>query len=92
MKNNSSELALVTRQLRDMGYAALESWGNFVYIETGEDASVISRRLQMNGIIVRPLTGGWGARTAIRVTVGSPEENRKFIEALRHVTKGASLG
>jgi histidinol-phosphate aminotransferase len=36
MRNNSSELALLTRQLREMGYAAIESWGNFVYIETGK--------------------------------------------------------
>jgi histidinol-phosphate aminotransferase len=92
MRNNSSELALLTRQLREMGYAAIESWGNFVYIETGEDASVLGRRLQMNGIIVRPLTGSWGARTAIRVSVGSPEQNRKFIEALRQATSGAKAG
>jgi histidinol-phosphate/aromatic aminotransferase/cobyric acid decarboxylase-like protein len=46
----------------------------------------------MNGIIVRPLTGSWGARTAIRVSVGSPEQNRKFIEALRQATSGAKAG
>jgi histidinol-phosphate aminotransferase len=92
MRNNSSQLALLTRQLREMGYAAHESWGNFVYIETGEDASALGRRLQMNGIIVRPLTGSWGAHTAIRVSVGSPEENRKFIEALKRSTHGAIAG
>ena len=89
MRNNSTQLALLTRQLREMGYAPVESWANFLYIETGEDASTLGRRLQMSGIIVRPLTGSWGARTAIRVTIGSPEENRKFVEALRLVTKGA---
>jgi histidinol-phosphate aminotransferase len=72
-----------------MGFAPVESWGNFLYIETGEDASTLGRRLQMSGIIVRPLTGSWGSRTAIRVSVGSPEENRKFVEALKHVTRGA---
>jgi histidinol-phosphate/aromatic aminotransferase/cobyric acid decarboxylase-like protein len=46
----------------------------------------------MSGIIVRPLTGSWGARTAIRVSIGSPEENRKFVEALRLVTRGAHAG
>ena len=89
VRNNSAQLALLTRQLRELGYAPVESWGNFVYVETGEDASALGRRLQMNGIIVRPLIGSWGARTAIRVTVGSPEENRKFIDALKCVTKGA---
>jgi histidinol-phosphate aminotransferase len=92
MRNNSTQLALLTRQLREMGYAPVESWANFLYIETGEDASTLGRRLQMSGVIVRPLTGSWGARTAIRVTIGSPEENRKFVEALRLVTKGAHAG
>jgi histidinol-phosphate aminotransferase len=92
MRNNSAQLTIVTRQLRELGYAPVESWANFLYIETGEDASALSRRLQMNGVIVRPLTGSWGARTAIRVSIGSPEENRKFIEALKHVTKGAHAG
>jgi histidinol-phosphate aminotransferase len=92
MRNNSAQLVVLTRQLRELGYAPVESWGNFLYVETGEDAAVLGRRLQMQGIIVRPLTGSWGARTAIRVTVGSPDENRKFIEALKQVTKGAHAG
>jgi histidinol-phosphate aminotransferase len=92
MRNNSTQLTLLTRQLREMGFAPVESWGNFLYIETGEDASTLGRRLQMSGIIVRPLTGSWGARTAIRVSVGSPEENRKFIDALKHVTSGTPAG
>jgi histidinol-phosphate aminotransferase len=92
MRNNSAQLAVLTRQLRELGYAPVESWANFLYIETGEDASALSRRLQMNGVIVRPLTGSWGARTAIRVTVGAPDENRKFIDALKHATQGAHAG
>ena len=92
MRNNSAQLTLLTRQLRELGYAPVESWANFLYIEAGEDASALGRRLQMNGVIVRPLTGSWGARTAIRVTVGTPDENRKFIEAFKRVTQGATAG
>jgi histidinol-phosphate aminotransferase len=75
-----------------MGYQPVESWANFIYIETGEDASTLARRLQMNGIIVRPLNGSWGSRTAIRVSVGTADENRKFLEALKNVTTGAHAG
>jgi histidinol-phosphate aminotransferase len=92
LRNNAAQLTLLTHQLRELGYTPVESWANFVYIETGEDASALGRRLQMSGIIVRPLTGSWGARTAIRVTIGSPEENRRFIEALKRVTQGATAG
>ncbi len=91
MSNNAQQLEWMTRQLREIGYTPVESWANFLYIETGEDASALARRLQMNGIIVRPLTGSWGARTAIRVTIGAPDENRKFVEALKNATRGAGV-
>jgi histidinol-phosphate aminotransferase len=90
MRNNSAQLESVSGRLRELGYTPVESWANFLYFETGEDAAALDRRLQSQGIIVRPLNGSWGARTAIRVTIGSPEENRKFIEALREVTRGAT--
>ncbi len=90
MRNSSAQLATLTRQLRELGFAPGESWGNFIYIETGEDASALARRLQKVGVIVRPLTGNWGARTAIRVSVGLPEENRTFIDALKRVTNGVT--
>jgi len=92
LRNNSEQLALLTRQLRELGFAPVESWANFVYVETGEDASALGRRLQENGIIVRPLAGSWGARTAIRITVGTPEENRKFIDAFKRVINGVTAG
>jgi len=92
LRNNSEQLPLLTRQLRELGFAPVESWANFIYFETGEDASALARRLQMNGVIVRPLGGSWGARTAIRVSVGTPDENRKFIDALKHVVNGVTAG
>jgi len=57
---------------------------NFVYAETGEDAGVVFDALLREGVIVRPL-GGFGAPSAIRVTVGKPEENGVFEDALVRV-------
>jgi histidinol-phosphate aminotransferase len=57
---------------------------NFVYVEVGEDARPLFEALLKEGIIVRPL-GGFGAAGAIRVTVGTPEENEAFLEALARV-------
>ncbi|MDR3762753.1 MAG: histidinol-phosphate transaminase [Acidobacteriota bacterium] len=91
MRNNTQQLEWMKRELIEMGYTPVESWANFLYIETGEDSSTLSRRLEMNGMIVRPLSGSWGARTAIRVTIGAPAENRKFIDALKNATKGAAV-
>jgi histidinol-phosphate aminotransferase len=55
--------------------------GNFVYAEVGEDAHALADALMRRGVIVRP-TAGFGAPTGIRVSVGTPDENAFFAEAL----------
>ena len=57
--------------------------GNFLYVDVGDGAAMFDALLRL-GVIVRPLAG-FGAPEAIRITVGSPEENAVFIEALGHV-------
>ena len=61
---------------------------NFVFVETGEDSRVVFDRLLREGAIVRPL-GPFGADDAIRVTVGTREENEFFTAALERVLQGA---
>jgi histidinol-phosphate aminotransferase len=61
---------------------------NFVYVETGDDARVLFDRLLREGVIVRPL-GPFGAEAAIRVTVGTQDENEFFAGALERVLQGA---
>jgi histidinol-phosphate aminotransferase len=62
--------------------------GNFLYIEVGDGRAVFERLLR-EGVIVRPLDG-FGSPSAIRVTVGTEEENRIFAEALGHVFSGVA--
>jgi histidinol-phosphate aminotransferase len=54
---------------------------NFLYAEVGEDARPFFEDLLRLGVIVRPLHG-FGAPGAIRVTVGTAEENALLAEAL----------
>jgi len=73
--------------LRDHGLEPVErSLGNFVYAEVGDGRDVFERLLR-EGVIVRPLAG-FGAPEAIRVSVGTPEENEFFAAALGHVLSG----
>jgi histidinol-phosphate aminotransferase len=58
--------------------------GNFVYVEVGEDADALFDRLLHEGVIVRPLKG-FGSPTAIRISVGTPEENELLAAALGRV-------
>jgi histidinol-phosphate aminotransferase len=57
---------------------------NFLFVEVGGDAPALFDALLRQGAIVRPL-GGFGAPGALRITVGTPEENAFFAEALASV-------
>jgi histidinol-phosphate aminotransferase len=61
---------------------------NFIYVEVGEDSRPIFDALLREGVIVRPL-GPFGALGAIRVTVGTGEENELFAAALERVLESA---
>jgi histidinol-phosphate aminotransferase len=79
---NADGLVRLAETLREHGLEPAEgAVGNFLYVETGEDARPLYERLLHEGVIVRPLHG-FGAPTAIRVSVGTPEENDFFAAAL----------
>jgi histidinol-phosphate aminotransferase len=77
---------VVEAALREQGFEpAGPAVANFVFAEVGEDSRPLFERLLEQGVIVRP-TAGFGAPGAIRVTVGTPEENAIFRDALSRVT------
>jgi histidinol-phosphate aminotransferase len=57
---------------------------NFLFVEVGEDAPALYQALLRQGAIVRPM-GAFGAPGALRITVGTPEENAFFAQALASV-------
>jgi histidinol-phosphate aminotransferase len=74
--------AYLTETLTGLGFHVAPSQANFVLVDVGEDAEELWGRLLRRGVIVRPATG-WGLTHHIRVTVGRPEQNERFLEALR---------
>jgi histidinol-phosphate aminotransferase len=54
---------------------------NFLYVDCGRDVGPLFDALLREGVIARPLAP-FGAPEAMRVTVGAPEENDLFGEAL----------
>lgn len=90
LDNNGAGTAWLTNKLCEMGLRVAPTFANFLYVETGEDGAALCKRIQDEGIIVRPLNV-WGAPLAIRVTVGTPEQNEKFIAALSKVRAEAVL-
>jgi histidinol-phosphate aminotransferase len=56
------------------------SHGNFLLVHVG-DAGAVYQRLLQRGVIVRPVAN-YGLPEFLRVTVGLPAENRRFLDAL----------
>jgi len=61
-----------------------ESDGNFVLFRPSRDAAEVVRELAARGVRVRT-TDGNGLPGHVRVTVGLPDENRRFAQALEEV-------
>lgn len=74
-------LAYLYREFKRLKLEYVPSSANFILVNVG-DGDEIFRALQRRGVIVRPMRG-YKMPAWIRVTVGLPEENRKFIRALR---------
>ncbi|MFT0547937.1 histidinol-phosphate transaminase [Allopusillimonas ginsengisoli] len=66
-----------------MGLQFVPSYGNFLLVRVG-DASGVNLELLKRGVIVRPVAGD-GLPEWLRVTIGLPHENVRFIEALEAV-------
>lgn len=87
---NRGELAAMQAGLRERGFKTIPSVCNFVTVDTGRPAREVFQALLEQGVIVRPLDG-YGLDRHVRVTVGLPEENKRFFEAFDTVmeTSGA---
>ena len=67
-----------------LGVKYVPSRANFILVDVGRSASDIYQRLLKEGVIVRPMTP-FGMESALRITVGTPQENRRLVKALRAV-------
>lgn len=72
------------QQLNGLGLPYIESVANFILINVPEQATAVYEKLVAQGIIVRPMHF-YGLPNSIRVAVGTPEQNERFIHALQRV-------
>jgi len=77
---NQEGMHQLTEGFRQLGLAFIPSIGNFICVEVG-DAVRVNDALLRQGVIVRPIAG-YGMPRHLRVTIGLPEENARFLAAL----------
>jgi len=81
IRENAAERARLTEGLTALGLRPVRSETNFVFMVVGSDAKALSEELLHAGVIVRPL--GWmGFPEAVRISVGTTEENDKCLAAM----------
>jgi len=88
---NAAGLRQLEQAFAAMGLDYIPSAGNFIAVEVGDRAQEIFQSLLSSGVIVRPVAG-YGMPRHLRVSVGLPEQNERFIEALARALETVNQG
>jgi histidinol-phosphate aminotransferase len=84
IETNAAERKRLSEGLTKLGFRPVASEANFVFMAVGPEAKALSDELLHLGVIVRPL--GWmGFPEAMRISVGTAEENDKCLSAMARV-------
>ncbi|MEI8130873.1 MAG: histidinol-phosphate transaminase [Leptolinea sp.] len=70
--------------LTQLGFKSFPGQANFVFADLGQPVAPVFEGLLREGVIIRPL-GPQGAPTCIRVSIGTPEQNERFLRAIKKV-------
>ena len=81
---NRLGLKTVSEALLALGFDIIPSVGTFVSFDLGVPSGPIYSALLHAGVIVRPI-GNYGLPNHLRVSLGTPDENQLFLEALDQV-------
>jgi histidinol-phosphate aminotransferase len=76
------ERARVEVELAAAGWTFPNHQGNFVWLATGDRTDDVALALEQRGVVIRPFSG-----EGIRVTIGSPPENDRFLTTLAEVAQ-----
>ena len=74
-----------------MGLKYIPSAGNFIAVEVGDQAAAVYQTLLQHGVIVRPVAG-YGMPRHLRVSVGLPHQNDRFLDALAEALTAGGEG
>lgn len=88
-KNNARGLKLFARTFRKLGLEFIPSHANFILVRVGDGRRVFNE-MQKRGVIVRPM-GGYQLPEWVRISIGTPKENARCLDALREVVIGSSV-
>jgi histidinol-phosphate aminotransferase len=84
MRECAGKIVSERERMRQSLASANPSEGNFLYVHTEEKAKQVVERLLSRGIVVRNCSSFPGSgEHCLRVTMGRPEENERFLEEFK---------
>ena len=78
---NLQGLRQIEEGAKGLGLDWIPSYGNFITLRVGK-ANDVYRKLLKRGVIVRPVGGGYQLPEHLRISIGTPAENERFLVAL----------
>ena len=85
LNENKEGRAYLCAEFDKLGLTYAESHANYIFVDMKRDAAALNADLLKCGFILRP-AGSWGYPTFFRISIGTMNENKKFINALRELT------
>lgn len=77
----------IQQGLERLGFTFIPSQGNFITFDCKQNGQAMYEKLLHEGVIVRPVTG-YGLPNHLRVSIGMPFENLRFLNALERIHAG----
>jgi histidinol-phosphate aminotransferase len=83
VENNRAGMQQLLAAFAKLALDHIPSYGNFVCVKIGSAhrTAAVNNALQQQGVIVRPIAG-YAMPEYLRISIGLPQENARFIEAL----------
>ncbi len=82
LKNNEEGKAYLCNEFQNLGLPYAPSQTNFIFVDLKNDCERVFQDLLKKGIIIRP-GNLWDHDTFARITIGTMEQNKTAIEALK---------
>ena len=79
----------ISKAFEDLGLDYTPSHSNFIFFDSKRDGVELFNAMLREGVIIRPLTIG-EKNSFLRVSIGTMDENKRFVETLERVLKKVS--
>lgn len=79
-KNNTDGRNYIMEELRALGFNVIQSYTSFVYFAPTISTEYLISELAKRGVLIRDF-----GKTYSRVSVGRPEQNKQFIDAVKEI-------